>query len=206
MKRLLMSIALLACLISSYAHAVTYTYTGSNYTTTNGMYTPAMRVAGTFTTSAPVPPNSTDYDISGILTSWSFNDGVQTIDNMNGVFHPNPLFPPLVTTDASGNITSTALFFHRVPIATVLGAEDDFVWITSSTDIVVVDAPCVNVIDGYCVSWSSAGPDWAQSLVSGAWVTSDLPSVPIPTMTQWSLMLLALLLGMVGITRIRRPV
>ena len=32
------------------------------------------------------------------------------------------------------------------------------------------------------------------------------PSVTIPTMSQWSLMLLALLLGLVGITRVRRQV
>jgi hypothetical protein len=205
MKRILIGIALLACLTSSYAHAVTYTYTGQNYTTANGMYMPAMRVTGTFTTSTPVPPNSTDYDISGILTSWSFNDGVQTIDNMNGVFHPNPLFPPLVTTDASGNITSTSLFFHRVPIATVLGVEDDFIWIGSFRATATIDAPCVVVTDGYCDGWGIPA-DWAQSSVTGVWVTSDLPSKPIPTMSQWSLMLLALLLGMVGITRIRRQV
>ena len=46
---------------------------------------------------------------------------------------------------------------------------------------------------------------------SGSYIiTSDIPApippTPIPTMTQWSLMLLALLLGMVGITRIRRQV
>lgn len=204
MNRILMGIALLALLISSYAHAVTYTYTGNNFiTTANGVYTPAMRVTGTFTTSALVPPNSTDYDISGILTGWSFFDGVQTINSNNGTF--NPPSPPLVTTDAFGSITSTSFNFYRVPISTVLGAENDLIWIGRFGDFAAVDAICGVVTDGYCDGWAFAA-DRAQSSVPGAWVTSDLPSKPIPTMTQWSLMLLALLLGMVGVARIRRQV
>jgi len=203
MKRILIGIALLTSLISGYAHAVTYTYTGDNFTRANGVYTPAMRVTGTFTTSALVPPNRTDYDISGILTSWSFFDGVQTINSSNGTFKPPR--PPLVTTDAFGGITSTSFYFYRVPIATVVGAENDLIWIGRFQDFAALDALCDRVTDGYCDVWAFAA-DRAVSSVRGAWVTSDLPSKPIPTMSQWSLMLLALMLGMVALARIRRQV
>ena len=62
MKRILIGIALLASLISGYAHAVTYTYTGNNFTTVSASsaYTTDMRVTGSFNTSVPIPPNSID--------------------------------------------------------------------------------------------------------------------------------------------------
>jgi len=201
----MISIALLASLISSYAYAVTYTYTGANYTDANGAYTTAMRMTGIFTTSSPIPPNFAG-DISGIITSWSFSDGVQTINNTNGLFHPN--FPPAATTDASGNLTSAKLLIHRVPISTTIGGTEDFIWTSGPINIAVVDAVCQSVNDGYCDNWNESS-DWASSDVPGIWETYIPPTTlttPIPTMAQWALMLMALLLGLIGITRIRRQV
>ena len=126
MKRILISIALIACLISGYAHADTYTYIGTNFEFTGGDdYTTDMRVTGSFTTSIPIPPNVSNFDLSGILTSWSFNDGVQTITNVNGVIPAPPQSD--VSTDASGNIIVTNLRFWLSPIATVVGEVSSYI-------------------------------------------------------------------------------
>jgi len=210
MKRILIGIALLACLISGYANAATYTFTGNNFTSVNGVYTTAMKITGSVTTSVPIPPNSTEYDISGILTSWSFFDGVQTINNTNGTL--NPLWPPAITTDSMGNITQGRLFVLVNPIATEVGQLNSYISLDFGTlalddreDLVKKDAECLSVVNGFCATHTS--PHFGYNdMVGGVWVTSDPPSVPIPAMSQWSLMLLALLLGMVGITRIRRQV
>jgi len=207
MKRILISIALLACLISGYAHAVTYTYTGQNYTYVEPPYTTDMKVTGSFTTSTPIPPNSSDYDFSAILTSWSLNDGLQTIDNTNGVFSPNR--PPSVTTDDTGTITTIRFWGFTPPVSTIVGDTDSYIRLNPPRSIAASggsqDIDCTFLNNGFCWGWGSTGIT-AFTRDEGVWVTSDLPSTPIPTMTQWSLMLLALMLGLVGIARIRRQV
>ena len=203
MKRILISIALLACLISGYAHAVTYTFTGANFTNVFGAYTTAMRITGTLITSTPIPPNYSG-DLSGLLTSWSFNDGLQTINSANGVFHPNRSFS--VGTDGSGNINSFEIFATRLPLGTAIGDLDNIIYLEFLGLHADIDTACFSVSEGYCNNWSSSVAYAGAPVENAVWVTSDLPSTPIPTMNQWSLMLLALLLGMVGITRIRRQV
>ena len=197
-----MSIALLACLVSGYAHAVTYTFTGGNFTNVSGPYTTAMRITGTLITSTPIPPNYSG-DLSGLLASWSFNDGVQTIDSANGAFHPNRTF--YVGTDGSGNINSFEIFAMHLPLGTAIGDLDDYINLEWLGQHAYIDTPCFDVQGGYCLNWSGGESGHAPP-VTAVWVTSDLPIPPIPTMTQWSLMLLALLLGMVGIVRVRRQV
>ena len=58
--------------------------------------TPQMWLVPCRFTSSASGPKHVGLDISGILTSWSFNDGVQTINNADGTFNPN--FPPTATT------------------------------------------------------------------------------------------------------------
>lgn len=205
MKRIVLCVAMLALLISNYAYATTYTYTAPNFTTVQGVYTTSMKITGTVVTSSPVPPNSTDFDITPILTSWSFNDGVNTISSSNG-----ELFPyndPTFSTDAEGNITDYFFTLVDSPLGTVIGDLNDFIGVVSGSNQAYVDFVCNHVnTGGFCDSWSNGGSYASVSRIQGEWVTSDLPSTPIPTMTQWSLMLLALMLGMVGIARVRRQV
>lgn len=203
MKRIVLSFAVFALLIVNYAYAATYTYTGDNYTMATGVYTADMRVTGTLVTSSPIPPSS-ETDISGILTSWSFSDGVQTITSADGELNPN--YPPLVATDEHGVITASILVVFSSPLANTIGDTDDYIGVAFGSSIGVVDIVCATVTDGFCETWTEPESNYAQSNSDGVWAVSDLPSTSIPTMTQWSLILMVLLLGLVGIARIRRKV
>jgi hypothetical protein len=119
MKRITTGIAIIIFLMSSYAHAEIYTYRGERFTDVAGVYTTNMRMTGTLTTSITIPPNSPPFDISPILTSWSFNDGVNTISSSNGETFPGEL--PIFGTDAEGNISAYEWIVVSSPIGTTTG-------------------------------------------------------------------------------------
>jgi len=201
MKRIVLSLACVALLIGNYAYATTYTYTGDLYTMGGGAYTEGMRVTGTLLTSSPIPSNYSG-DISGILSSWSFNDGVQTIDSSNGEFHPG--FSPTVLTNEQGVIVDSFLAMFLSPIGTTVGDTDSYIAVVFGQSIGVVDAVCLTVVDEVCETYEEPA-SFGQASSPGTWVGGVAPT-PVPTLTQWSLVLLALGLGMLGIARIRRNV
>ncbi len=201
MKRIVQSLSLLALLISNYAYATTYTYTGDNFTQASGAYTQSMRVTGTLVTSSPIPPNY-EGDISGILTSWSFYDGVQTIDSSNGELSPG--YPPLVSTNEQGVIVESFLAFFLSPIATAVGDTDSYIGVIFGISGGVVGAVCLTVSEGVCDTYQEP-TSIGQAGSPGTW-EGGVALTPVPTLTQWSLILLALVLGTLGIARIRRKV
>jgi hypothetical protein len=202
MKRIMLSFVVLALLISNYAYAATYTYTGSNFTTVAGVYTTNMRITGIINTSPPIPPNSSSLDISPILTSWSFNDGVSTISSANGIFFKGEI--PRFSTDGEGNITGYHWLVISSPVIPAIGDLNDLIMVTETKDSVLSDLVCNSLTDGFCSDWS-LGASHAETSIQGVWATST-PSTPVPTLSQWSLMLLALMLGLVGVLRVRRQV
>jgi hypothetical protein len=88
---------------AAYADTFTYTYTGHDFTEVSAPYTTSDFVTGSFTLAAPLPSN---LDFSNGLhfqpLSFSFTDGVQTIDNFNAT---NEAFT-MLGTDSSGAINS----------------------------------------------------------------------------------------------------
>jgi len=208
MKRIVLSFAVLALLIGNYAYATTYTYTGGRYNMGGSPYDEGMRVTGTLVTSSPIPPNSGSFDISdmfdisGILTSWSFSDGVQTIDSSSGEFHPS--YPPIVMTDGQGLIINSFLVMYVSPIATTVGATDDYIGVGFGQSFGTVGQVCATVVDEVCADHELPA-SYGQANTAGTW-EGGATSTPIPTLSQWSLMLLALVLGMLGIARVRRQV
>jgi len=69
--------------------ATTYRYTGNSYTSIpsdddppSGTYTTSMRVTGAFTVNQPLPTMSLG-DISGLIVSYAFNDGRNTLTESN---------------------------------------------------------------------------------------------------------------------------
>src|SRR5215472_893971 len=78
---------------------VTYTYTGNYFTVVQPPYTTSERIAGYFTVSQPLPPNS-DYNSNINPLYFSLNDGVQTITSLNNTGIADFGFG----TDAAGNI------------------------------------------------------------------------------------------------------
>jgi hypothetical protein len=81
------------------AHADSvYTYTGQDFTSVVGpLFTTSDFVSGSFTTATPLADDLDNATIS--LTSFSFNDGVDTISNTNGFADDF-----LISTNASGAI------------------------------------------------------------------------------------------------------
>jgi hypothetical protein len=95
---------LVACAIlvgATQAHATTYTYTGNDFTTVTGPYTTSMSVSGSFTVANPLSAN-TYTDISGIVQSFSFYDGPDTITNLSSDLE---ILTFLIRTDSFGNIS-----------------------------------------------------------------------------------------------------
>ena len=166
-------------MIASHANAETYIYTGKNYTDANGDYTTDMRVTGSITTSAPIPPNSIKFDISDIATSWSFFDGVQSISNVDGVFHTFSAFSPKFTTDGDGNITKADLWVSDNPVATVVGQDNRYIATFPSTDLSVgFDhgvslARCTLIQEGVCSAYLF-GPRGLVNGVPGPWTIEAL--------------------------------
>lgn len=208
MKKILTGIALLLSLASSFASAETYHYTGQPFTQVVGGYTTAMRVTGTIVTNTPITPDSVDLDIRSILTSWSFSDGMQTINHLNGTFHPGDAnYFPLVSTDADGNINAHSIHVFLTPIKTTLGAADSIILTVSTRDQGLVDVPCTGLsATDICIEWVAAADDYGLNFSSpGSWVTGLTQApVPIPSLSAWSLMLMTLLLGLAGFVGVKR--
>lgn len=89
--------AILLTAAATSALAETYTFEGPLYEEAFGPYTTSMRVTGTIETSAPIPPNSPVADRSALITSFSFNDGVVTLNDSNAL-----LCSITIGTDAAG--------------------------------------------------------------------------------------------------------
>jgi len=187
-KNLIWSIVALASMIASDANAETYIYTGKNYTNANGDYTTAMRITGSITTSSPIPPNSIDFDIRTIATSWSFFDGVQTISDADGVFHSFSAFAPKFTTDGDGNITQADVWVSDDPVATEVNQTNRYIatiasGFPSGFDHGVSLAKCTTVTNGICTAYLF-GPRGYVDGVPGPWTieapvrdyTAKLPS------------------------------
>ena len=195
----LMAVGILI-LLSNVAAADTYTYTGVLYTTAAGTYTTAMSITGSFDTASPLPANMASTEIgpsgSNLVTSWSFNDGVNTLDNTNSMELYAGAQYFTVATDATGQIT---LFQIGVmsPMAphTVSQAMNAIYF--SDYQQAVSAAPCSTVVSDVCVSIPGASTNYGESSTSGTWaaVPSE-PVAPVPTTSQWALILLSMLIGL----------
>jgi hypothetical protein len=204
-KRITSAIGIMVFLMSSYAYAEIYTYIGKPFTDVGGVYTTNMRMTGTLTTSIPIPPSSPPFDISPILTSWSFNDGVNTISSSNGETFPGNL--PIFGTDDEGNISGYYWLVISSPIGTTVGDLNNAMRlegtypVVEGGNLVYTGLICNSVVDGVCNGWDR--PESFGSVDSaGVWFTGER-STSIPALSKWSLIALASMLGIVGIARVR---
>jgi hypothetical protein len=113
MKLQIIPAALALATCSAWA-ATTYTFTGDNYTqiqpftTCSGpiacySYTASMKATGWFTTASPLGANLAYTDLSGQVTAYSFNDGINTIASTD----PNArIVSMLVETNGSAQFSS----------------------------------------------------------------------------------------------------
>ena len=209
-------ILLVGFYVASYSAVMadTYIYEGKNFSmAATGAYDSTMNVTGTITTSVPIPDNSVDFDIGTIATSWTFFDGVQTIDNTNGVFHPNSFLRPKFTTNGSGQVTFVKMLVVKPPVAVTTSQFNDLIGIVSNLrDDAILQAPCINVTGPTCASYSTNSVNIGVAPPGGTWTRLiSLPpppagpsTTPIPALGAWGLLLMSLVLGLFGVVVVRR--
>jgi hypothetical protein len=200
------TLALSLLFLSCYSQAETYTYTGPNYHTANPPYTTDIGITGSFTTSSAIPPNSVDFDLRPIATSWSFSDGVNTQTEANsGLWDIAGAFPPIASTDADGNITSIIFLLFNPATPHEVGIAFDQFQIRSDVPSAMAanNLICTGLTDDWCSSFTwdaEETPDFPSGTAElGTWQTgpSDPPTPPpgrpqataVPTMTTYSLAL-----------------
>ena len=142
----------------------TYTYSGPNFTGFFGNYDATMSVTGSITTSTPIPPNLTDYNIGALVTNWSFTDGVNTLQA------PGSVLIALVNTNDTGDIVGGQIGAFTLPWRTQVGDIQD--WIVIRYDPAlnqgIEDLECTEDDgNGTCTNNTSAGH--GEVLAVGTW-------------------------------------
>jgi hypothetical protein len=203
------------------AEATVYNFTGVPYSTAVNFVPPCAggpcanydvggdRIVGSLTTSSPLAPNLFGANISSLVTSFRFNDGINTYSSDD----PNVrriLFT--VQTDSSGNIVEgtgvTTILLQLWQTGTRPHTTSDrtaFLTLGGMEDRATNNAPCPMV----SAAPSPAGDtDWCEvqhnsdsasstafSLLFGTWSIGS--SNPAPVLSTWStiLLLAALFLG-----------
>jgi hypothetical protein len=186
MNKIKISGPLLALLLCGYpVHAEVYTYVGKPYTKASGPYTRDMLVTGRITTSGPIPSNSVVFDITPLLLSWSFFDGVQTLTPANsiaghGVPGTNPIAFPTFTTNAAGEVKLANFAAIATPLATELGDRNDLIVMGGVFDIVGQGEECteLNEPEGVCINWgNSVSVGEGRTNQPGTWTIQDLNEI-----------------------------
>jgi hypothetical protein len=167
MKKTTPVLSLLTTLLWGQAlHAETYTYTGPNFTDVAGGYTTSMSVTASITTSAPIPPNETGYDILSLVTNWSMSDGVNTLQ-----IGPDSYLYALVDTDSAGHIVGALIgATYALSVPPLIGDTVDDIFIRSNppTNFAADDMLCIADDGEQCTSYdSSASFGWVEGY--GTW-------------------------------------
>jgi hypothetical protein len=194
-----------------------YTFVNTNSTCTVGTcasYTTAMRITGSFTTAGPLAANLGLANIAALLTSYSFNDGVNTIANGD----PDARIVTFqVTTDGSAGITAEDIRLQQWETgSSPHAAGDRFDSIALATTVaegvnnfscvVVGTAPSSGVAD-ICSSPSSDTNTSAGGILgAGTWTVlgGGGPIAAVPTLSTWAMGLLALLLAGLAAAKVGR--
>lgn len=173
-----MAAAVLAAASPAWADAV-YDYVGTPYTTTIGpTYTTAMAVTGRFTTAAPLPGGMAWTNVTGQVQSFSFSDGA-----------PSPLVID------QGSATSRTFWASTGPGGDI---------VSFRIDVYVGGGNRINV-DNFGdfgarverVAQGSASTNTPGSFTRT--VTAGLGVASVPTLGEWSLVLLSLLVATLGL-------
>ena len=206
-------VALCALMFCSVSGAATYVYQGSPYTSiiTGTTYNTSMRLAGSFTTAAPLPANMPATDIgplgSNLVQSWNFNDGVNTYTPANSYIVPLAAGSAfVVATDASGNvgIQLIGIFSPLPPHAS--GSPINGFALGPSRSTVVTGVPCAVLIGTTCADGDPSAAIGAAEFIgpTGTFALAPATATPVPGLGEWGVTVLAVLLSLTMIVAVRR--
>ena len=212
MKHLLLAIILAAA--GSCATAATYTYSSPVYTAFNDFtnpcatpicanFTPGMRLQGQLVVAGSLAPNLANAEITPLLTSFNFSDGLTTYDSTDPQVRVSGA---RVSTDAFGALTAFdlgLLRWQQPAAAHVPGDRVDLFFLGGGGVAAAHNLVCgivainpQNNVPDFCTGQL---PDASTSL--GSQPTGVLPvllasgAISVPTMHPASLLLLAAVLG-----------
>ena len=184
--------------VSDASAKVRYTYSGNNYTIVDSPYTTSMRLTGWFEINSPIPPN-TPYptQLSAAIISYSFFDGVNTLTNSNSGFVGGAWF----ATDAQGNITVWEINLSG-PVPAAINTPVNMITTNLGSDVVDTNANCVDVNNEICENVSQL--NGAFSYNPGTWAMQIISDRAVPTMNEWGMIIMSLILAGSAIWMIRR--
>lgn len=187
----------------SFADAL-YTYSGQKYDGANAHapYTASMSLQGSMTLSAPLPAGLANVPIGPgtpyLISSWSFNDGVNTFTASNSQIAADILsrYPQrfAVSTDSNGNIVAWELFMISPRKPHSVGQQvNNFLSQSGFGDIVAdkSDATCSHLAGDVCMQVVATA--YTSSSSDGSWTMKIIPpSSPaaVPTLEWPALMVL----------------
>lgn len=234
MMRFLVAAVAAACVLASAgtaaAQATTYTFQSPLYTTifnsggcTVGecaAYTAAQRATVALTFAAPLAPNLTNADVSALVTIFTADDGVRTT---TGPSAQSAISEARATTDGAGTVTDFLVWIQRTPGPpyTVNTPADpnsrvSYVYLDVAGGTTDVWGNALCVIRGapsagsppYACTLMLADADESEAGATGVITVSAAPAMaPVPTLSQWAMILFGLILagGAVVMIRRRRP-
>lgn len=202
---------------ATYTAATTGPYTTkTDFTVCSGgpcqNYTLAMTPSGSFTTATPLAANLSNANIAAQITSFSFNDGINTYASTD----PNVrIYSATVSTSATGSITSSTLFFELWQTGTSPHASGDKLAIVQigSTVSATNTLNCTGVgtspagVGDSCVSGPSGAGSSSANGATWTWAAVTPPATaatPVPSTSALGLLVLSALLGGAGLAISRR--
>lgn len=222
MIRFLVAAVAAACVLASAgtaaAQATTYTFQSPLYTTiTNSggctvgecaTYTAAQRATVALTFAAPLAPNLTNADVSALVTTFTADDGIRTT---TGPSAQSAISETRATTDGAGTVTDFLVWIQRTPgppypVNTPAdpNSRASYVYLDvagGTTDVwgnalcVVRGAPSVGSPPHTC-TLMVADADESEAGATGVITVSAAPAVaPVPTLSEWAMILFALMLA-----------
>lgn len=225
MKRSLFLVAIMAT--SGWASA-TYTFTSTNYSGVTTFtscavgpcanYTTSMHITGSFTLASALPPNfSGATDISSQITAYSFSDGINTYANTD----PNArIYQFNIATDGTGNISVGSILLEVWQSGTSPHSAGDRVTLVNLNGPTINQSEnnlgCTMVTNGGTGSGVADVCQFASSDGSSSAASSDMGSysgpsggggggpTAVPTLGEWGMIFLTVLLGGFAWLRLRR--
>ena len=202
----------------SSAQAETYTYTGPNFEEFYGDYSASDFITGSFDTSSPLPANASYGDFSGLVTSWSFTDGQQTLTPANSYLayfnmstnssgqpdewlvsiYENQTLPTNINAPSGTTVSLIETAFTRNNLFQEIGSQDS-------------NCSENNGPNGQCSGSATTGVNSATYLLAPSGNTSpgpgwggSRPVVSVPVLSFWNLVVFGVLVLFVAYYQVHR--